>query len=133
MNSNKHGTVEQNEEHLTMNIFIYYACKTDLRSESYGMFNRVPECKVFRTWQKNDLRGKVNTGGKGAPVDRGSQARRGKWRRMPGMAGSGHLLPGSGGRSPAVRRRTGAGLLREVGDGGLGRLGFGLVGPKSFS
>ena len=44
MDSNKHGSIEQNKEHILMNILIYHKCKTDLRMRSYGMMNRAIKC-----------------------------------------------------------------------------------------
>ena len=36
MTSNKHGTMELNEEHLMMNTVIYYARKTEQYAGIYG-------------------------------------------------------------------------------------------------
>ena len=50
MDSNKQTTMEQNEEHIMMNILIYHACKTNLRMRSYGMLNRakIYSRKIYR-------------------------------------------------------------------------------------
>ena len=39
MDSNNHGTTEQNEEDILMNNLIYGTRKTELRMRSYGMMN----------------------------------------------------------------------------------------------
>ena len=39
MNSNEHGTMEQNEEHLEMNILINHARKTEQYEKSYNAMN----------------------------------------------------------------------------------------------
>ena len=39
MNSNKHGTIEENEDPLMMNILIYYARKTEEYAKRYDMMN----------------------------------------------------------------------------------------------
>ena len=43
MNSNEHGTMEQNEEYLMMNISIYHAHETEQYAKSYEVMNRAPE------------------------------------------------------------------------------------------
>ena len=40
MDSNKHGTMEQNEDHIMMNNLIYPTLKTEHHIWSYGMMNR---------------------------------------------------------------------------------------------
>ena len=42
MDSNKHGAMEQNEEHIQTNKSIYYTPKTELRMQSYDAMN-MPE------------------------------------------------------------------------------------------
>ena len=59
MNSNEHGTMEQNEEHLVMNISIYQARKTEQYAMRYAMMNRATYCEKFGTWQKT--RGEKST------------------------------------------------------------------------
>ena len=49
MDSNEHGTMEQNEEHLVTNISIYYTHETELYAESYGAMNRSISCKYLKT------------------------------------------------------------------------------------
>ena len=39
MDSNEHGAVEENEEHLKANISIYYTRQTELYAESYDAMN----------------------------------------------------------------------------------------------
>ena len=39
MDSNEHGAMEQNEEHLVTNISIYYTHETELYAESYDAMN----------------------------------------------------------------------------------------------
>ena len=39
MDSNKHGAMEQNEEHNLMNILIYNAHETELQMQSYDAMN----------------------------------------------------------------------------------------------
>ena len=48
MNSNKHGTVEQNEEHLVANISIYHARKTEQYAMRYDAMNRATICENNR-------------------------------------------------------------------------------------
>ena len=65
MKSNKHGTMEQNEEHLTMNILIYYTHKMELHARSYGKKNRAPEYANLQDLAvfpktKQDERGTLN-------------------------------------------------------------------------
>ena len=50
MDSNEHCTMEQNEEHLEMNISIYYTHETELYAESYDAMNMSMYCKNLRTW-----------------------------------------------------------------------------------
>ena len=40
MDSNKHGAMEQNEEHIQMNILIYHTRKRELQMMSYDAMNR---------------------------------------------------------------------------------------------
>ena len=40
MDSNKHATMEQNEEHIMLNIFTYHTYDTELQTWSYGMMNK---------------------------------------------------------------------------------------------
>ena len=40
IDSNEHDEVEQNEEHLTTNIFTYYTHKTEQYAASYDAMNR---------------------------------------------------------------------------------------------
>ena len=39
VDSNEHGTMKQNEEHLVMNISIYHACKTEQYAMRYDVMN----------------------------------------------------------------------------------------------
>ena len=39
MDPNEHGKLEQTEEHLEMNISIYYTHETELYAESYDAMN----------------------------------------------------------------------------------------------
>ena len=39
MDSNKHGAMEQNEEHILTNILIYGTSKTELRMQRYDAMN----------------------------------------------------------------------------------------------
>ena len=39
MDSNEHGSMEQNEQHLETNILIYYTHETELYAESYDALN----------------------------------------------------------------------------------------------
>ena len=45
MDSNEHGTKEQNEEHLEMNILLYYKRETEIYAESYDAMNMSILCK----------------------------------------------------------------------------------------
>ena len=45
MDSNEHGAMEQNEEHLQENISIYYTRKTELYAESYDAMNIAIYCE----------------------------------------------------------------------------------------
>ena len=45
MDSNEHGAMEQNEEHLETNISIYYTHETELYAESYDAMNMGMYCK----------------------------------------------------------------------------------------
>ena len=49
MDSNEHGAMEQNEEHLEANISIYYMHETELYTESYDAMNMSMYCKYLRT------------------------------------------------------------------------------------
>ena len=49
MDSNEHGTMEQNEENLETNISIYYMHETELYAESYDATNRARYDKIFGT------------------------------------------------------------------------------------
>ena len=49
MDSNEHGAIEQNEEHLETNISINYTHETELYAESYDAMNKSTLCKIFRT------------------------------------------------------------------------------------
>ena len=100
MDSNEHGTLEQNEEHHETNISIYYTHKTELYAESYDAMKYATECKNHGTWRK--IRG-----GRGQPSRSGSGAVR-RWRRE--LAG---VSSGEGGEA-SEREEEGAG------DGGLG-------------
>ena len=40
MDSNEHGAMEQNEEHLETNISIYYTREMELFAKSYDAMNR---------------------------------------------------------------------------------------------
>ena len=46
MDSNEHGTMEQNEEHLEANISIYHARKTEQYAESYDAMNRIADAFI---------------------------------------------------------------------------------------
>ena len=47
--SNEHGIIEQNEEHLVMNISIYHARKTEQYAMRYAMKNRAKHIgKIFQ-------------------------------------------------------------------------------------
>ena len=54
MDSNEHGTMEQNEEHLEANISIYYTDETELWSRIYDAINRATYCKYYGTWRKSE-------------------------------------------------------------------------------
>ena len=43
MDSNEHGTMAQNEEHLEANISICHAHETEQYAKNYEVMNRVPE------------------------------------------------------------------------------------------
>ena len=45
MDSNEHGAMEQNEEHLEANILIYYTHEMELYAESYDALNMRMSCK----------------------------------------------------------------------------------------
>ena len=49
MDSNEHGTMERNEEHLGTNISIYYTHETELYAERYDAMNRSMDLSVD-TW-----------------------------------------------------------------------------------
>ena len=71
MDSNEHGTIEQNEEHLVANISIYYTHETELYAESYDVLNRCTYCKNKMTREKS-REGKKSTvldwiGARGSP------------------------------------------------------------------
>ena len=51
MDSNEHGAMEQNEEHLESNILIYYTHETELYAESYDAMNMRMYCKMHGTWR----------------------------------------------------------------------------------
>ena len=55
MDSNEHGTMEQNEEHLAANISIYHACKTVQYAMRYDAMNRVTYCEKLRDLEDFDL------------------------------------------------------------------------------
>ena len=55
MDSNKHGTMEQNEEHILMNILIYSTHKTEQYATSYGMMNMGLKHEGEKTYWENDL------------------------------------------------------------------------------
>ena len=59
MDSNGHGIMEQNEEHLEVNISIYYTDGTEQYARSYDAMNRAIICENFGTWQK--MRGEKST------------------------------------------------------------------------
>ena len=71
MDSNEHGVMEQNEEHLEANISIYYTHETELYAESYDAMNRCIYCKNIRTEYSGE------GGGKGRPAGGRRGARRG--------------------------------------------------------
>ena len=74
--------MEQNEEHIMMNILIYHAHETELRTQSYGMMNIAPECKNIR-----DLDEKTGVNLVGSISGAESEDRR-RWRswRSPTLA-----------------------------------------------
>ena len=45
MDSNEHGPMEQNKEHLVMNILIYYTREMELYEESYDAMNMAMYCE----------------------------------------------------------------------------------------
>ena len=49
MDSNEHGAMEQNEEHLETNISIYHARKTKQYAKSYEVMNRAIYVENFGT------------------------------------------------------------------------------------
>ena len=55
MDSNKHGIMEQNEEHIIMNNLIYHTHETELRMRSYDMLNMAKKYIRQMTWWKMDL------------------------------------------------------------------------------
>ena len=59
MAPNKHGAMEQNEEHHEANNLIYYTRETELYAESYHAMNMCIYHKNFKTG-KNGGPGKVN-------------------------------------------------------------------------
>ena len=52
MDSNKHATMEKNEEHIMMNILIYYTHKTEQHTWSYDAVNMDTFDENLKTWQK---------------------------------------------------------------------------------
>ena len=95
-----------------MHTLMYYASKTDLQSESYGMKNRAPECKILRDLEEN------------IP----SETRRGhSWTERSGCGeaiwfrGVVDLvpLPRSGGSGDGDQRRRRRGGRRDPAGGGL--------------
>ena len=47
MNTNKHGTKEENGEHLVANISIYHARKTELYAMRYDAMNMRSTCVLY--------------------------------------------------------------------------------------
>ena len=55
MYSNKHGTMEQNEEHLETNILLYHARKTEQYAMRYDAMNRATYCENI--WDLENFEG----------------------------------------------------------------------------
>ena len=51
MDSNEHGTMEQNEEHHEANISIYYTHETELYAESYYAMMLETYSNYLGTWK----------------------------------------------------------------------------------
>ena len=49
MDSNEHGAMEQNEEHLESNISLYYTHEKEQYAKSYDAMNMATECWNFGT------------------------------------------------------------------------------------
>ena len=60
MDSNEHDALEQNVEHLEVNISIYYTHETELYAESYDALNRSISCKKLGDLEKSGEGKKVN-------------------------------------------------------------------------
>ena len=68
VDSNEHGAMEQNEDHLEANISIYYTHETELYAESSDAMNMGMYCKTLRLGEEKSQPRELTRSGSGRGV-----------------------------------------------------------------